>query len=156
MLPQKYHVSVSNTLPEPLKCFMENESQRKFQGPSLGQRSGARTLFYPISIMLQSSTKDSGIIQLTKNAKTNNIAGHHLVSRCVISTPSGVQRVYRCPKSRVILTQKYVSVSNMLSQLLKCDIKKKTNINFRGQTGTDPLSPPLSCKVLGQGIYFTP
>ena len=62
MLPQKYHVSVSNTLPEPLKCFMENESQRKFQGPSLGQRSGARTLFYPISIMLQSSTKDSGII----------------------------------------------------------------------------------------------
>ena len=59
------------------------------------------------------STEDSGIFQLTKNAKTiNNIAGYHQVSRRVISTPSDVQRVYRCPRR----TQKYhVSVSNMLS-----------------------------------------
>ena len=26
MLPQKYHVSVSNMLSKPLKCFMENEN----------------------------------------------------------------------------------------------------------------------------------
>ena len=26
MLPQKYHVSVSNILSKPLKCFMENEN----------------------------------------------------------------------------------------------------------------------------------
>ena len=41
---------------------------------------------------------------LTKNAKTNNnIAGYHLVSRCVISTQSDVQLVYRCPKRTFIL-----------------------------------------------------
>ena len=34
--------------------------------------------------MPQISTEDSGILQLTKNAKTNNdIAGYHLVSRGV-------------------------------------------------------------------------
>ena len=64
--------------------------------------------------MPQISTKDFGILQLTKNAKTNNdIAGHHLVSHR-ISTPSDVQRVYRYPKRTFILPQKYVSVSNML------------------------------------------
>ena len=99
------------------------------------QNAGSRALFYPISIMPQISTKDSGILQLTKNAKTNNnIAGHHVVSRRVISTSSDVQRVYRCPKRTCILPQKYhVSVSNMLLQLLKCIIKRKTNINFRTQ-----------------------
>ena len=98
-------------------------------------------------------TEDSGILQLTKNAKTNNnIADYHFVSCRVVSTPSDVQHVYGCPKSIFILPQKYhVSVSNMLSQLLKCVIKKKTNINFRGQTWY--LSPH---KVLGQGLYFTP
>ena len=58
--------------------------------------------------MPQISTKDSGILYLTKNAKTNNnIAGHHLVTRRVISTPSDVQRVYRCRKRTFILSQKY-------------------------------------------------
>ena len=35
--PQKYHVSVSNMLSYPLKCFMENENKHKFQGPNLSQ-----------------------------------------------------------------------------------------------------------------------
>ena len=26
MLPQKYHVSISNVLSKPVKCFMENEN----------------------------------------------------------------------------------------------------------------------------------
>ena len=40
--------------------------------------------------------EDSGLLQLTKNSKTkNNIAGYHLLSRCVNSTPSDVQHVYR-------------------------------------------------------------
>ena len=66
--------------------------------------------------MPQISTKDSVILQLTKNVQTNNnIAGYHLVSRRVISTPLDVQRVYRCPKRTFTLPQKYhVSVSNML------------------------------------------
>ena len=38
--------------------------------------AGSRASFYPISIMPQISTEDSGKLQLTKNAKTNNdIAG---------------------------------------------------------------------------------
>ena len=37
MLPQKYYASVSNLLSEPLKCFMENENEHKFQGPDLSQ-----------------------------------------------------------------------------------------------------------------------
>ena len=46
--------------------------------------------------MLQIFTGDSFILTLTENAKTNNnIAGYHLVSRSVISTPSDVQLVYR-------------------------------------------------------------
>ena len=51
-----------------------------------------------------------------KNAKTNsNVVGHHLVSRRVISTPSDVQRVYRCPKRTFTLPPKYnVSVSMLL------------------------------------------
>ena len=63
------------------------------------------------------STEDSGILQLTKNAKTNNnTAGYHLVSRRVISAPSDVHRVYRCPKRTFILPQKHhVSVTNMSS-----------------------------------------
>ena len=100
-------------------------------------QSGSRALFYSISIIPQISTEDSGILQVTKNAKTDNdIAGGHLVSHLIISTPSDVQHVYRCPKTSFILPQKYhVSVSNMLSEQLKCVIKKKkTNIKFRGQT----------------------
>ena len=51
-------------------------------------------LFYPISIMPQISIKDSGILQLTKNAKTdNNIAGYHVFSCRVISTYSDVQHL---------------------------------------------------------------
>ena len=46
--------------------------------------------------MPQISTKDFGILSLTKNAKiNNNMTGYRLVSRCVISTPLDVQRVYR-------------------------------------------------------------
>ena len=79
------------------------------------QSVGSRALFYPISIMPQISTKDAGILQLTKNAEINNIAGYHLVSRRVISTPLDVQHVYRCPKRTFILPQKYhVLVSNVL------------------------------------------
>ena len=65
MLPQKYHASVWNMLSKPLKCFMENENEHKFQGPNLAQdplqSAWSRALFYPISIMPQISTKDSGI-----------------------------------------------------------------------------------------------
>ena len=80
------------------------------------QSARSRALFYPISIMPQISTEDSGILWLTKNAKTkNNIASYHLVSRRVISTPSDVQLVYRCPKRTFILPQKHhVPVPNML------------------------------------------
>ena len=77
-------------------------------------RPPAQTSFYPISIMPKISTEDSGILYLTRNAKTNNnIAGHHLVSRRVIPAPLDVQSVYRCPKKTFILPQKY----------LKCVIK---------------------------------
>ena len=68
--------------------------------------------------MPQISTKDSGILYLTKNAKpNNNISGHHFVSRRVISTASDLQRVYRCPKRTFILPPKYhVSVLHMSSK----------------------------------------
>ena len=57
--------------------------------------------------MPQISTKDSGILYLTKNAKTNNnIASYHLVCRRVISTALDVQRVYRCPPKNLHITQK--------------------------------------------------
>ena len=63
--------------------------------------------------MPQISTDDSDILLLKTN---NNIAGYHLVSRHVISTPSDVQCVYGWPKRTFILPQKYqVSDSNMLS-----------------------------------------
>ena len=84
--------------------------------------------------MPQISTKDSGIVQLSKNAKTNNnIADYHVASCRVISTSSDVQRVYRCTKRAFLLPPKYVSISNILLQLLKCAIKKRATINFRDQ-----------------------
>ena len=100
------------------------------------QNAGSKALFYPISIMPQISTEDSGILQLIKNEKTNNnITGYHLVSRRVISATSDVQCVYRSPKRTFILPEKYhISVTNMLSQLLKCVIKNRTNTNVRDQT----------------------
>ena len=109
------------------------------------QLAGSRALFYPINIMPQISTKDSGILWPTKNAKaSSNIAGYHSFS--VISTPLDVQRMCRCPKKTFILTQKYhVSVSDMLLSL-----KKKTN---KFQEPNLVLAPR---KVLGQGLYFTP
>ena len=71
------------------------------------QSAGSRALFYPISIISQISNEDSGIFQLTENAKFNNyIAGYHLVSRRVMSAPSDGQRVYRCPKRTFILPPK--------------------------------------------------
>ena len=81
------------------------------------QSAGPRALFYPISIMPQIFTKDSGILQQTKNGKTNNsIAGYHLACRRVISTRADVQLVYRCPKRSFILLPKYhASVLHMLS-----------------------------------------
>ena len=46
--------------------------------------------------MPEISTEDSDILQLTKNAKTNNnMEGYHLVSRHEIFIPSDVQHVYR-------------------------------------------------------------
>ena len=85
-----------------------NDSQKiktniNFRGQAQ-DRPPAQALFYPISIMPQISTEDSGILYLTRNAKNNNnIAGHHLVSRRVIAAPSDVQSVYRCPKRNFIL-----------------------------------------------------
>ena len=77
------------------------------------QSAKSRSLFYPISLLSQISTKDYGILQLTRNAKTNNnIAGHHLVSRRVISTASDVQRVYKYSKRTFILSQKYYGLSS--------------------------------------------
>ena len=68
------------------------------------ESAGSRALFYPISIMPQICTKHSGVIQLTKNGKTNNnIADNRLVSCLVTFTPSDVQRAYRCPKITFIL-----------------------------------------------------
>ena len=89
----------------------------------------------PHKYLAQFSTKDFGMLQLTQNAKSDNsIVGYHLVSRHVISTPSDVQSVCRFPKKTFILPRKHHSVvSNMLSQPLKCVIKKKTNINFKDQ-----------------------
>ena len=56
--------------------------------------------------MPQISTEDSGILEPTKNANANNhIASYHLVSRRVISIPSDVQLVYRCPKITFTLPQ---------------------------------------------------
>ena len=46
MLPQKYHVSVSNILSKPLKCFMENENMVKPSDPL--QSAGTRALLYLI------------------------------------------------------------------------------------------------------------
>ena len=70
------------------------------------QSAVSSALFCPISIMLQISTKDSGTLYLTKNAKTNNdIADFHLVSRRVISPSSDVHHVYRCPKRTLMLPQ---------------------------------------------------
>ena len=76
--------------------FIEDENYHKFYGPSLGQTTlqsvRSRALFYRISIMLQISIEDSGILWVTKIAKTNNniTAGYHFVSHRVISTPSDV------------------------------------------------------------------
>ena len=48
-------------------------------------------------------------LTLTKNEKTNNnIAGYHLVSHHVISTPSDVQCVYRCSKKTFTLPKKNI------------------------------------------------
>ena len=118
ILPQKYHASISNIFSQPLVSFIQIESQNKFLRSSLSQTlpplqiSGSRILFYPIRIMPQISTEDSGMLQLTKNAKTNNnIVGYHLVSRRVISTLSDVQHVYGCPKKDFHITPKVLSSS---------------------------------------------
>ena len=102
--------------------------------------------------MPQISTEDSGILLLTKNAKTNNnIAGYHLVSHRVISAPSDVKSVYRSPKKTFILLKKYhISVLDMLSYLLECFIKNKiisgTNpgTEARQSPGSSILCYPIS------------
>ena len=90
--------------------------------------------------MPQISIEDSDIPQLTKNSKNNNnIAGYHLVSCCVISATSHVQCVYRSPKRTFILPENYhVSVTSMLSQLLKCVIKTKLIHISETKPGNDP------------------
>ena len=46
---------------------------------------------------------------VNKNVKTNNnIAGYHLFSHLVISIPSDVQHVHRCPKRIFILPKNIV------------------------------------------------
>ena len=103
MLLQKYDVSVSNYVIKATEMFHVKRKLTKISVTKPGshplQSAGSRALFYPISIMPQFSTKDSGILQLTKNVQTNNnMAGYHLVSCRVISTPLDVHRLYRCPK----------------------------------------------------------
>ena len=91
------------------------ESSGAKPGSDFLQSSGSIALFYPISIMPQISTKDSGILCISKNAKTNhNIMGYHVVSGRLISTSSDIQHVYRCPKRIILFPEKHVSVSNML------------------------------------------
>ena len=114
-------------------------------GSDLLQSAVSSALFYPISIMLQISTKDSGILYLTKIAKTNNdIADFHLVSRRVISTSSDVHHVYRCPKRTFTLPQtimlrfdiSYYQNYYATSMLLEKLCYMKTIMNFR-DPGTD-------------------
>ena len=66
--------------------------------------------------MAQISTEDSGILWLTKNAKTNNnIAGYHLASSRVISFPQMFSLCIDAPKGPSSDPKKHhVSVSNML------------------------------------------
>ena len=102
-----------------LNVSQKTETNINFRGQAwfraLLQSAGSRALFYPISIMTQISTKDSGMLQLTKSAKADkNIVGYHLVSHRVISTLSDVHRVYRSLKRTFILPQKYASGSNIL------------------------------------------
>ena len=40
----------------------------------------------------------------------------------------------------------------MLSELLKCVMKKKLTLILGAKPGADPPR----CKVLGEGLYFTP
>ena len=85
----------------------------------------------------------------------NNIAGYHLVSRRVISTPSDVQRVYRCPKKTFILPQNIMLQFDIYYHrnyyatwmLLEKLCYMKTNINFR-DPGTDPR------QSVGSRIFF--
>ena len=66
------------------------------------QSAGLRALLYPISIMPKIFMEDSGILSLTKNAKTNNnIAGYHLTSCRVISATSDVQCVSSLSKLKM-------------------------------------------------------
>ena len=57
----------------------------------------------------------------------------------------------KCPKRTFILLEKYLtSVSNMLSQALKCFIENENQHGFQG-----PSLGQTPCKVLGQGLYLT-
>ena len=104
--------------------------------------------------MSQISTEDSGIFQLTKNAKTNNnVAGDHLVSLCVICTPSDVQLLYRCPKGPFILLQNITFQCQICHQSY-LNVFKKNKSQGLNLVLTSP--PPPGRKVLRQGLYFTP
>ena len=135
MLPQKYHASFSNMLSQPLKNVSQNmKTNINFSGQAwVRPPCKVRVKGFILPHKHHATYSYSGLLQLIKNAKTNNnIVDYNLVSRRVILTISYVQRVYICSKRTFILPQKqHVSILNMLSQLLRCVTKKKNNINFR-------------------------
>ena len=68
------------------ECFIKNENWLKFQGL---QSVGPRTLFYPIGIMRQILTEDSGNLKHLENVKSiNNTTVSLLVSCGVIPRPA--------------------------------------------------------------------
>ena len=90
------------------------------------QSAVLRTLFYLVSIMLQILLK---ILSYFSKLKVSQILCN-LYTQCSM-----------CPKKTFISPQKYHdSVLHMLSQLLKCVPKTKTNIYFSGKTCYWPLT----------------
>ena len=93
--PQSIMLQIQTCYHSQSNVSLKTKSNTIFRGQAWVRppaNAGSRALFYPISIMPQISTEDSGIFYLIKNAKTN-IAGYHLVSRHVISATSDVQCV---------------------------------------------------------------
>ena len=93
ILHQKYNISVSNMLSQPLKmCRKKAETNTNFNSqdqlchPAKCYVKEVNLLHSKI-IMLQTFTEVSVILQQTENTKTNNnIPGYHLVNRHVTST----------------------------------------------------------------------
>ena len=76
-----------------LECFLKKRELTQISATTPGtdqpQSVGSRTLFYPISIMLQIFIEDSGNLKHPKNVKSiNNSTVSHLVSCRVIPRPA--------------------------------------------------------------------